>query len=559
MLILLLVGAALHFDCTGAESSGEVLRARHVLNRLAYGPRPGEISAVVAMGVEKWMRGQLQPDKIENPELEGRLAELTSLTSNQSDLLGAFQDQMQRRQRERGEDEDQESLSRMDELAPDEGRFQVTLALGELQRAKLLRAVYSERQLEEVLVDFWFNHFNVDARKQSVIAMVGHHENEVIRPHVFGKFRDLLGATARSGAMLIYLDNARSSAEMHPAMQGRGNEEVQRPGRGLNENYARELMELHTLGVKGGYSQKDVMEVARAFTGWTVERSTGEFVFRSRLHDRGMKRVLGRRIREGGGMEDGEQVLDLLAAHPATARRIATKLCQRFVSDEPPNDLVERVAAAFKKSKGDLRVTYEALFFDPEFFNPVHYDAKIKTPFEFAASALRAAGIDLKSEAAMSVWRGRMPLRAMEAAATLGRGGERLQKRVGSKTVLLHILEMGMPLYAWAAPTGYPEESTHWVSAGALVARLNFALALAGGELADVGEAPVLQSGISPQEDGHDSLEAAENNILGRRASEATRQVLQKEAGAGREGEESQVDQNRLLALLLGSPEFQRR
>jgi uncharacterized protein (DUF1800 family) len=327
-----------------------------------------------------------------------------------ADLVGAFQAEMRRRQeaqaaRSQGHEtglvpsRDMQATRDPVQAGQNEDRFVLAQALGELQRAKLLRAVYSERPLEEVVVDFWFNHFNVDARKQSVIAMVGHLENALIRPHVFGKFRDLLGATARNGAMLIYLDKAPSSVEMEPTMRVRMREEMRRPARGLNKNYARERMELHTSGVDGRYSQKDVVEVAQAFTGWTVERRTGDFVFRARLHDEQPKKVLGQWIRGGGGMKDGEQVLDRLAAHPATAQHIAKKLCQRFVADEPPSDLVERIASAFLRSEGDLRKTYEAVFFDPEFFHSTHQDAKIKSPFEFVVSALRATGVDLKSEA----------------------------------------------------------------------------------------------------------------------------------------------------------------
>ena len=239
---------------------------------------------------------------------------------------------------------------------------------------KLLRAVYSERQLQEVLTDFWFNHFNVDVRKIDDRPVVVEYERDVIRPRVLGRFRDLLGATAKSPAMLFYLDNWLSK------------------DRGLNENYARELMELHTLGVDGGYTQADVVNVARAFTGWTMSKpheATG-FAFNDRMHDHGAKRVLGRTIKAGGGVEDGEQVLDLLARHPSTARFIATKLVRRFVADDPPPALVDRAARTFRRTDGDLREVMRTILTSPEFLAPAAYRAKVKSPFEYVVSLLRA-------------------------------------------------------------------------------------------------------------------------------------------------------------------------
>jgi uncharacterized protein (DUF1800 family) len=306
----------------------------------------------------------------------------------------------------------------------------------ELTEAKLLRAVYSPRQLEEVLVDFWFNHFNVFARKAQTEVYIGAYEREAIRPHVLGRFRDLLGATARSPAMLVYLDNWQS---------GRNG--------AINENYARELLELHTLGVDGGYTQDDIVAVARAFTGWTVRRpQAGGFHFARAIHDRGEKTVLGHTIRAGGGVQDGERVLDIVSRHPSTARHIAFKLAQRFVSDTPPSALVERAARRFHDTDGDLREVVRVIITSPEFFAPEAHRAKVKTPFEFVVSALRATGAEVSS--------------GMAVARAL--------------------IQMGMPLFLCQPPTGYDDTAEAWVSSGSLVNRINFALDLSKNRLRGV-------------------------------------------------------------------------
>jgi uncharacterized protein (DUF1800 family) len=332
------------------------------------------------------------------------------------------------------------------------------LVIEELSAAKLLRAVYSERQLEAVLVDFWFNHFNVFAGKGRVPTYITEYEREAIRPHVLGHFRDLLEATAKSPAMLFYLDNWQSAAPegAATAARARGARRPLRPARpaapnrrprGLNENYGRELMELHTLGVDGGYTQQDVTEVARAFTGWTIDQRTQEFRFVPALHDAGAKVVLGQAIKAGGGIEDGERVLDILANHPATARHIARQLAQRFVSDEPPQTLVDRAAARFRDTNGDLREVVRTIVTSPEFFAADARHAKIKTPFEFVASAARAAQAEI----------------------------------VEPRPLLRALQQMGMPLYGCLPPTGYADTADAWVSSGGLVARINFANDLGNG------------------------------------------------------------------------------
>jgi uncharacterized protein (DUF1800 family) len=552
-----------------AEAPSPAEKAAHALNRLGYGPRPGEVEKVAELGVEKWIRSQLWPEKIADPAADAVIAALPGLALPQAELVAAHQAE-QRLQREvQKKRADDPATGRAIIMDAQADRFTVAQTLGELQHAKLARAVLSERQLEQVLVDFWFNHFNVDARKQTVRATVLGYEKEVIRPNVFGNFRELLGATAQSASMLVYLDNWRSSKDytVGPVEQAMADrlraealgdvpaENAAPTRRGLNENYGRELLELHTLGVGGGYSQKDVQEVARAFTGWTLNPRNGDFVFRSQWHDNGAKKILGTEFASGGGRRDGERVLDMLAAHPATARHLARKLCQRFVTDEPPERLVERVAQAYLKSKGDLRATYEALFFSPEFFAREHMRVKTKSPFEFIASALRASGAEFVDVTGL---RGRQPIRVMESGASLGRGGDRLAN-LPRKTAMLHLVEMGQPLYAWGPPTGFPEDSSTWVSAGALVSRLNFSLALSGGQVADARvDVRRLLDAANPDRP-NEVVDAVSRNLLGGPPSENTRRVLLTQAAPSIEGETAVPDVTKVVALLLGSPEFQRR
>lgn len=584
-----------------SEPPSAEAKAAHALNRLGYGPRPGEIARLANEGVETWMRAQLQPSTSPGVELELAITKLENLKLTSADFSAAQRTVIQARREQQAAATAAQKAAEATEMGADAAMMEmgsptpaptpayrqprdpaleaaqqlVPSAIGELQHAKLLRAVKSEHQLEEVLVDFWFNHFNVDARQQAVAATVVSYEQDTIRPHVFGPFRALLGATARSAAMMVYLDNARSQKEqpLGPAQQraaaqlradntGMSMEEAMAAAparRGLNENYGRELLELHTLGVDGGYTQRDVQEVARAFTGWTVEPRTGEFTFRRQMHDTGPKTVLGtdlRLVRENGGIQEGEQVLDLLAAHPATARHLAFKLVQRFVNDTPPEPLVERVAAVFLQTGGDLRATYEAIFFSPEFFAPENLRAKTKSPFEYLASSLRASGATFIEPTGFR--RERAPLRAIEAGAALGRGGDRLS-RLPRKTAMLHLVEMGQSLYAWGPPTGFPEDSSNWVSAGALVSRLNFALALTAGQVADAQlDVRTLLGNANP--DKPDAVvNAIAAHMLGGPPSPNTRRVLLAEAAPSIAGETAVPDVAKVLALLLGSPEFQRR
>jgi uncharacterized protein (DUF1800 family) len=332
----------------------------------------------------------------------------------------------------------------------------------DLAEAKILRAVYSSRQLEEVMDDFWFNHFNVFLDKGADRYLVTEYEREAIRPHVFGKFRDLLEATAKSPAMLFYLDNWQSVGPNAPGA-GRGN--AQRARRGLNENYGRELMELHTLGVNGGYTQKDVTEVARCFTGWTINQPQrgGRFVFNPRLHDDGQKVVLGVRIPAGGGESDGEKVLDILAHHPSTAHFISRKLAMRFVADDPPESLVQRMAETFQKTDGDIRAVLETMLKSKEFWSEGAYRSKMKSPLEMVASAVRAVNGDVDFA---------FPL-------------------------VNQVAQLGEPLYRKIEPTGYSNSSQEWMNSAGLMARMNFALQLADNRIPGVKvQNPADQEGI---------------------------------------------------------------
>jgi uncharacterized protein (DUF1800 family) len=432
----------------------------HVLNRLGYGARPGDVEAVRRIGVKAWIRRQLHPEQVPDPVPAARLAALETAGLGVAELVRGYEvpreakREIQQRRASLGEDaSDAERMGLRRELIAKYGakmQGPPRQVVEELQQAKLVRAVYSERQLDEVLADFWMNHFNVYAAKGPLRFLTGVYEREVIRPHAWGRFEDLLRATAKSPAMLFYLDNWLSA---DPAASARPRNAGGRR-RGLNENYAREILELHTLGVDGGYTQKDVTEVARVFTGWTIAGLRGEsprFHFAPRLHARGDKVVLGQRI-AGGGIEEGEQLIRLLAAHPSTARFLACKLARRFVADEPPEALVERAAETYRRTGGEIRAVVETIVTSPEFLGPTYRAAKVKTPFEFAASAVRAAGAEVTSARALA-------------------------RRVA---------EMGMPLYLQQPPTGYKDTADAWVSTSGLLARLNLALDLAANRLPGV-------------------------------------------------------------------------
>ena len=511
-------------------------RAVHALNRLGFGPRPGDLERVLSIGVSRWTEEQLHPETIADPIAEDAVSSLPTLAMADTDLIDKFEKPTREARRfvekefgkpgENGEEAEKASRKMLEELVSPASRPQ--RVLDELTRARILRAVLSERQLNEVLVDFWLNHFNVFAGKDLDRALLTSFERDVIRPHVWGCFRDLLLATAKSPAMLVYLDNAQSVAEpdhrLHPpapGAAGRG------PAPGLNENYARELLELHTLGVDGGYTQLDVTELARVLTGWSTAPAEegGGFLFRAPLHDVCAKTVLGVPVAAGGELAEGEDVIARLARHPSTARHIALELCQRLVADEPPAALVERVASRFLATDGDLRETVRAIVESPEFFAPRFERAKIKSPFEYAVSALRALGARTD-------------------------GGPALSRAIAG---------MGEPLYLCAPPTGYPQTGAFWINTGGLLARWNFSVDLAANRIA--GTSVDFPGLLSPpaRSDPRRAVEALSSELFGRQLSEATRRrldecVLQSEIPGGAAGRLALI-----AGTLVGSPEFQRR
>jgi uncharacterized protein (DUF1800 family) len=570
------------------------------------------------MGIANYIQQQLSPETVANAALDERLAAFPTLAMSTRELADLYfipADQARRAQQQRQAQQGQQAGQQTQQaqqgqqtqqgqtqqgqqtqqaqgvqsgqmttemmMTPQANAAQALIrgqqnVVQELMQAKVIRAVMSERQLEEVLVDFWFNHFNVFVQKGQVRQYLTEYERDAIRPHVLGRFRDMLGATAHSPAMLFYLDNFQSQAppgapvlgadlragrgllgrgrlgQVRPGVRpGMPNQPPpQRPQRGLNENYARELMELHTLGVDGGYTQQDVIEVARILTGWTIDRPQlgGSFIFRPQVHDAGEKTVLGMKFPAGRGEDEGERLLDLLAAHPSTAKHIAFKLVQRFVADEPPPALVARVANVFTDTKGDLRAVTRAVITSPEFFSDDVYRAKVKTPFEFVVSAARAANATIQN--------------AQPIVAALAQ-------------------QLGMPLYGCQPPTGYSMTADAWVNTGSLLNRMNFALQLVSG-----GQPPRPGRGIGdPQRPNaaRPNAPPPQNRPLAGRGqpgrapvivdvralapdtSEAVRRqlvgaMLAGDVSAGTEQTLARATTpHQLLALTLGSPEFQRR
>ncbi len=649
----------------GTDSADQQKRALHALDRLTFGPRPGDVQTVAAIGVDKWVEQQLHPEKINDNAMQARLAGYRTLQMSSREMLLNFPpdpvikamqagklptpqdpyrraiylaavDRMQQRQGQKQNvptanagTGDQEGVptpvglqrqqdrhgahSIVDDLiaVPPDPRMQPILKLpvarqrdlmqglslekrqtllaglsaqqretvlalnnpqgvvnNEVQSAKLLRAVYSDRQLEEVLIDFWFNHFNVFIGKGADHYLVTAYERDVIRPHVLGKFKDLLVATAQSPAMLFYLDNWQSegpdsdaargvpdhthalqAARMNgpfgprpwgdnPAprpQQARPNAQNKqpKPSSGLNENYARELMELHTLGVNGGYTQQDVTQVARVFTGWTIDQpfQGGGFVYKPRLHEPGSKSVLGHTIKEGGEKE-GMQVLEILAHSPATARFICTELAQRFVSDKPPQSLIDAMSKTFRKTDGDIREVLRTMFRSPEFWAPEAYRARVKTPFEFVVSSLRATQVDIADPQSL--------------LGTLNR--------------------MGMPLYGAQPPTGYSTQADVWVNSAALLDRMNFGLALSTNHLPGTrfNLAQLTNNAASADADPYQVQLDLEQTVLFGDVSKQTHQTIEAkivspEVVAQFNNPKRSTNVNVIAGLLLGSPEFQRK
>ena len=572
----------------------------HALDRLTFGPRPGDVEHVKKIGLKKWIFQQLHPDRMdENPVLEAQLQALESLRMTPLEALQHYPSQQMIRAIANGKqpmpddlllrasverlitrykvrraesaglavppkDTDAEleparwleqilapaelaivnngSLDKKRELLesmPPERIEDMLIAMNQRERLKLfppasstirreifllnspqqvvaydlldskmLRAVESTRQLGEEMDDFWFNHFNVYYEKGADRFLIPQYEREAIRPHIFGQFRDLLEATAKSPAMLFFLDNFES---VRPDIDA--NDKKRKVKRGLNENYGRELMELHTLGVNGGYTQKDVTEVARCFTGWGIQepRKGGGFFYNDKLHDKGEKIVLGHVIAAGGGIDDGEQVLDILARHPSTAHFISKQLAQRFVADNPPEALVHRMAQTFLATNGSIREVMKTMLDSKEFWSEGAYRAKVKSPFEMVASSARA-----------------LDAHVIDAWALAGQVGT-----------------LGEPLYRKLEPTGYSNLSSEWVNSAALLGRMNFALQLAQDHVESV-KVDVSRFGDDPS--------AVAKILMFRAMSPQTRAAIDKALE-----DKKQKNPAIVAALVIGSPDFQKR
>src|SRR5271157_2838187 len=672
-LVLLTAGLYASKKSKNASTMDEQKRALHALDRLTFGPRPGDVQSVVSMGVDKWIDQQLHPERIDNSAMQSRLAGYRTLEMSSREMLLEFPpnpvakavidgklpmpadpyrravyvaaiDRVQQKEQQKQDSttapanasaspgappgsqpsmqpvgveqrrqDRREARSLVDDLAPlpPDARMKRILSLpiaqqrdltqgvpfekrqallaglspqqretvlalnnpvgvinNEVQSAKLLRAVYSDRQLEEVLTDFWFNHFNVFIGKGADHYLVTAYERDVIRPHVLGKFKDLLVATAKSPAMLFYLDNWQSEGPGSEAARGVLDHHGQSPGMsgpfgrrgvmypvprpprspqqqpnaqnnqqkrrsGLNENYARELMELHTLGVNGGYTQQDVTQVARVFTGWTIDepRQGGGFVYKPRLHEPGAKTVLGHKIKESGENE-GMQVLEILAHHPSTARFISTELAQRFVSDDPPPSVIDAMSKTFLKTDGDIRAVLQTMFRSPEFWAPEAYRARVKTPFEFVVSSLRATRAEISDP----------------------------------QSLLATLNKMGMPLYGMQPPTGYSTRADVWVNSAALLDRMNFGLALAANRLPgttfNLGQ--LLGEDSLADVDPYQVQLKLEQTLIAGDISKQTHETIEErivtpQAMTQFEYPSHPANVSVIAGLLLGSPEFQRK
>ncbi len=538
-MVLAICAPVFAFGTDGQTKKGKALtedqKILHVLNRLGFGTRPGEVERVKAMGLQKYIEQQLDPNSITDSiaDLKVKNLEIFNMTTaevfakypNPGALLRQLEGGRNNQANNANQNADQQTTDkdrqeRQAKLRDYYKEYDLRPAnqlLPQITSNRVLRAVYSEKQLQEVMVDFWQNHFNVYAGKAAVRWYIPSYERDVLRKNALGNFKDLVIGTAQHPAMLFYLDNFESMSpnannnngnnrlqkmlqngqlnqrqrERIKQQRGLTDEQLdqrlkqmqtqQKRQRGINENYARELMELHTLGVDGGYTQADIIEVAKAFTGWTIadprgyrkaaaneikgvenkqlnrlqkqagvpdDIESGEFYFNKNWHEDGTKTVLGQKVNEGG-INDGLKVIDILVSQPATAKFIARKLAVKFVSDNPSEELVGRVAKSFQDSKGDIKTTLKALFTDKEFYAPENYRAKIKTPFELAVSAIRTIGADTNSSGA----------------------------------ILAMLNKLGEVPYGYQAPTGYPDTAEDWVNAGALLERLNFAVALASNQI----------------------------------------------------------------------------
>ncbi len=525
-----IVGAPLAAQSVEARDS-----ALHALNRLANGARPGELEAVARSGVLRWIEQQLNPAAIADDDID-RIVRRSFLSRyDQRELATSFVETQRRRTALQRQGLSQEEIRR--EMGPSMGGADLRRVIPELQRLHVARAVLSERQLNEVMVDFWTNHFNVFAAKGWGRFLIVSHVEDVIRPRALGKFEELLIATARSPAMLFYLDNVQSvMAGARPPEIDRAMARAARRGglsteqrerlerrlpRGLNENYARELLELHTLGVDGGYTQHDVQEVARVLTGWSISRPQegAGFRFHTWAHDRGEKTVLGKTFAPGRGEEEGIELLRFLASHPSTRRHLSYKLCERLVADVAPDGCVDTAVRAWRRTDGDIREVVRAIVLSPDFWSPATRSAKTKTPLEFVVSAVRATGARPDSTPRLSN----------------------------------AVRRLGQPLFLESAPTGYPETQEDWVNSGALLNRMNLALAIAARRLPGLS-APVEDP--FPAGDVEQLLDGIDASLFGGSLSERTRAVIAAQVAGVDDPRQTRI---MVLGLALGGPDFQRQ
>jgi len=548
---------------SGTSSGRELTRdeqVRQVLNRLTFGARPGDATAVASIGVDRWIDMQLSPSRIPDAATDAVLAGMETQRKQVFELIADHPDPQELQQRfiQRAAQARANpsavvpvAFSGADSALLRRSQQTTQQLVGQIPAARLARAVASERQLQEVMTDFWENHFSVFIGKSPNRYSLVEYDRDVIRPRALGHFRDLLGAVAKSPQMLFYLDNwqsgvdsahpnvveqrieARRLANTDPLVQALATLPRRRP-RGLNENYARELMELHTLGVDGGYTQKDVQEVARALTGWTIDAPNlgGGFVFRPELHDAGEKTVLGHALAPGRGVVDGDDVLDILSRAPATSRFITTKLARHFVSDDPPPALVDRCAGVFARTDGDIRETMRCIVTSPEFFSRAAFRAKVKTPFELVASSLRALGA---------------PPDTTPRSAQL-------------------VNQLQQPIFGRQTPDGWPDRGDAWMNSGAIMNRINFGVRLAAGQIPGVRVATWAPAARLRQLPYDAQVDGVIAELLGGGVSQDTRRILlsgenpMMSAGPPPKNPVPQLTGlPAIVALALGTPEFQRR
>lgn len=551
LAILVATPAASQAPLTARDS------ARHVLNRLGYGATPGQVEAVVHEGVTRWIDRQLALRDPSDPALASNERSYAVLNTSTREMVTMHIDQIAKAAKAQAAGGDsmarrQGQQSMLASQAPT-GKRELRELNGELMSLTLMRATASEHQLPEVLTDFWTNHFNVFIGKGFDRAYIADYLEHTIRPNVMGRFEDLLIATAKSPAMLFYLDNAESVAEgTTPAelaggrnpnanrrrsvgrafFPPRGNagraanphmvEQLkQRMPKGINENYARELMELHTLGVDGGYTQQDVGNVARILTGWGMDRrSNFEFRFLDAAHDHGAKTVLGVNFPAGHGEDEGIRLLKLLAENPATMHHISAKLCARFVADDPPDGCIDDAVRAWRQSNGSIREVVRAIIYSPDFWAVANVQSKVKTPLEYVVSAVRAIGGEVDA----------------------------------TPRLVPQVAKLGQPLFQMITPNGYPESQSDWVNSGALLARMNFAVALAAGQMPGV---TVDLDRVVAQTTDHAALvDAVNRSLLGGTMSSRTRETILREIADLSSPRDARA---MAIGLALGGPEFQRQ